>query len=280
MKIRSGIVVALSVFCFLSPGVSLGQEMKPVWELGVGAGLLYIPDYRGSNESRFYPLPYPYVVYRGDILKVDKQKISGQIFKTDRILLDGSFYGSVPVKSDNNSARAGMPDLDPTFEIGPALDVTILENREKRYSLKFSLPVRAVFSTDFSSVTYEGWLVSPRINFEKDDIIPQTGLNLGISAGPLFGDRRYHDYYYTVEPAYATAFRPAYDAGSGYSGSTLTIGLSKTYKQLRFNAFVSADFLAGAVFEDSPLVKTRTYIMSGVSVSWVFLKSAKTVMAD
>jgi outer membrane scaffolding protein for murein synthesis (MipA/OmpV family) len=83
-----------------------------------------------------------------------------------------------------------------------------------------------------------------------------------------------------VEPAYATAFRPAYDAGGGYSGSTLTIGLSKAYKQLRFNAFVSADFLDGAVFEDSPLVKTRTYIMSGASVSWVFFKSAKTVAAD
>lgn len=280
MKIRRSIVVALSVFCFLLPGIALGQEQKPVWELGVGVGLLYIPDYRGSNESRFYVLPYPYVVYRGDILKVDKQKISGQIFKTDRLLLDVSFYGSVPVDSDKNSARVGMEDLDPTFEIGPALNGTILENRENHYSLKFSLPVRAVFSTDFSSVTYEGWVVSPRLNFEKGDIIPQTGLDLGISAGPLFADSGYHDYYYTVEPGYATAWRPAYDADGGYSGSTLTVGLSKSYKQLRFNAFVSADFLDGAVFDDSPLVKTRTSIMSGVSVSWIFFKSEKTVAAD
>ena len=282
MKISRGIVVALSIFCFLSPGIALSQEKekKPVWELGVGAGLLYIPDYRGSNESRFYVLPYPYVVYRGDILKVDKQKISGQVFKTDRVLLDISFYGSVPVDSDKNSARAGMEDLDPTFEIGPALEFTLLENRESQYSLKFSFPVRAVFSTDFSSVTYEGWVVSPRLNFEKSDIIPQTGLHLGISAGPLFADSGYHDYYYTVEPGYATAWRPAYDADGGYSGSTLTIGLSKSYKQLKFNAFVSADFLDGAVFDDSPLVKTRTSIMSGVSVSWIFFKSAKTVAAD
>src|SRR4030042_1849052 len=125
MKILSRIVITLSILCFLSPGVALGQEKKPVWELGVGAGLLYIPDYRGSNESRFYVLPYPYVVYRGDILKVDKQKISGQVFKTDRVLLDISFYGSVPVDSDKNSARAGMEDLDPTFEIGPALEFTL-----------------------------------------------------------------------------------------------------------------------------------------------------------
>src|SRR4030042_2754777 len=108
MKIRRSIVVALSVFCFLLPEIALGKEKKPVWELGVGVGLLYIPDYRGSNESRFYVLPFPYIIYRGDILKVDRQKISGQVFKTDRVLLDVSFYGSVPVDSDKNSARAGM----------------------------------------------------------------------------------------------------------------------------------------------------------------------------
>jgi outer membrane protein len=282
MKICRGMAFAFLFFSFLLPGIAVSQEKekKPVWELGVGAGLLYMPDYRGSNESRFYALPYPYVVYRGDILKIDRQKISGQIFKTDRVLLDVSFYGSVPVDSDKNSARAGMEDLDPTFEIGPAIEFTILENRESQYSVKFTLPVRAVFSTDFKSVTYEGWVISPRLNFEKGDIIPQTGLHLGISLGPMFADSGYHDYYYTVEHGYATAWRPAYEADGGYSGSTLTIGLSKTYKQLKFNVFVSADFLDGVAFDESPLVKTKTSIMSGCSVSWIFFKSAKTTTAD
>jgi outer membrane protein len=279
MIVCRGVVVALLGLSFLFPGSAVCQE-KPVWELGVGLALLYMPDYRGSDESRFYLLPYPYVVYRGDILKVDKQKISGQIFKTDRILIDASIFGSVPVKSDNNTARAGMPDLDPTFEIGPALNITILENRENRYNLILSLPVRAVFSTNFSSVSREGWVFAPRLNFEKGDIIPQTGLNLGISAGPLFADSGYHTYYYTVEPAYATAIRPEYSAGGGYSGSTLTVGLSKSYNQFIFNAFVSADFLRGSIFEDSPLVKRDTSIMGGCSVSWVFFKSAKTVAGD
>ncbi len=279
MGIRRSLLLILSLVCLLIPKISICAE-KPLWELGVGIGFLQMPDYRGSDKIRSYFLPYPYVVYRGGILKVEEQRISGRIFNTERVTLNFSGYGAVPVKSSDNSARAGMPDLDPTFEIGPALDVTILDNRENHYSLKFALPMRAVFSTDFSSVTYEGWLVSPRLNFEKGDIIPKTGLHLGISAGPLFADSGYHEYYYTVEPAYATAFRPAYDADGGYSGSTLTIGLSKSYKQLRFNAFVSADFLDGAVFDDSPLVKTRTSIMSGVSVSWVFFKSAKTVDAD
>jgi outer membrane scaffolding protein for murein synthesis (MipA/OmpV family) len=279
MKIRRGIVVALLILGFLFPGRAVCEE-KPVFELGIGAALLYLPHYRGSDQSRGFLLPYPYVIYRGDIIKVDKEKVSGQIFKTDRILLDISIYGSVPVKSDNCSARAGMPDLDPTFEIGPALDISILESRENRYSLKFVLPVRAVFATNFSYVSHEGWVFAPRLNFEKYDIIPQTGLELGISAGLMFADSGYHDYYYTVDPAYATATRPAYSAGGGYSGSTLTVGLSKTYKQFFFSAFVSADFLQGTTFADSPLVKTNTSIMSGCTVSWVFFKSSKTVATD
>ncbi|HNZ31546.1 MAG TPA: MipA/OmpV family protein [Smithellaceae bacterium] len=280
MNLRRTITIIMAMILFFPPGISFGQEEKPLWELGMGVGLLYMPDYRGSDESRFYALPYPYFVYRGDIIKVDRQKISGKVFKTDRILLDVSIYGSVPVKSSKNSARTFMEDLDATFEVGPALDITLLESRQKQYSLKLLLPVRAVFSTDFESVAHEGWVISPRLNFEKRDIIPNTGLRLGVSLGPMFADGGYHDYYYTVEPVYALPWRLAYDAGGGYSGTILTVGLGKSYRQFKFNAFVSADFLDGAVFENSPLMKTQTSIMSGVSVSWVFLKSKDTVNAD
>ncbi|MCX5848385.1 MAG: MipA/OmpV family protein [Deltaproteobacteria bacterium] len=279
MRINCRVIVSLLLLSFLLPASAICEE-KPLWEIGVGLGLLQIPDYRGSDENRLYLLPYPYLVYRGDILKVDEQRISGQIFKTDRILLDFSIFGSVPVKSSNNSARAGMPDLDPTFELGPALKIKLWESKEDKYKLDMTLPVRAFFSTDFSSVRHEGWVFSPRINFVKDDLIPDTGLNLGLSVGPMFADSGYHDYYYAVEPAYATAVRPAYSAGGGYSGSTLTVGLSKAYKQFIFNAFVSADFLQRASFEDSSLVKRETSIMSGVNVSWIFFKSAKTVTVE
>ena len=174
MRIRYRVVVALLLLSFLLPVGATCEEKplekplgKPLWELGVGLGLLQIPDYRGSDENRLYLLPYPYLIYRGDFLKVDEQHVSGQIFKTDRILLDFSGYGSVPVKSSNNSARAGMPDLDPTFELGPALQIKLLESKEDKYKLDLTLPVRAFFPTDFSSVRHEGWVFSPRINFMK-----------------------------------------------------------------------------------------------------------------
>jgi MipA family protein len=236
-----------------------------------------MPDYRGSDQYRNYLLPYPYFIYRGDILSIDRERISGHIFKTDRTLLDISLNGSVPVKNADNPDRRGMPDLDPTFELGPSLNITLLEDRQERYKMRLTLPVRAAFSTDFSSVRYEGWVFHPRLNFDITDVIPGSGLNLGFSAGPMFADRGYHRYYYTIDPAFATAVRAPYDAGGGYSGSDFTVGLNKKMTPFILNAFVSLDYLKGAAFEESPLVKTETSWMCGFSVSWIFLKSSRMV---
>jgi len=279
VRIRNTITVLLLIFGFLLPERAVCEE-KPLWEIGVGMALIQMPDYRGSDEDRMYLLPYPYAVYRGDILKIDENRITGQIFKTDRVLLDFSIFGSVPVNSDDNSAREGMDDLDPTFELGPALKIKLWEQKQYKASMDLTLPARAFFSTDFSSVRHEGWVFSPRINVVKDDLIPRTGLNLGVSAGPMFADSGYHEYFYEVEPRDARVTRPAYRADGGYSGTTVTVGLSKSYKQFIFHAFVSADFLQGASFEDSPLVKREISIMSGFNVSWIFLKSEKMVNAE
>ena len=271
--------VVLFILVFLLPNTAACAE-KPLWELGAGLALIQMPDYRGSDKNRLYVLPYPYFIYRGDVLKIDRDRISGRLFKTDRLVLDFSFFGQVPVKSSDNDARRGMPDLDPTFEAGPSLNITLLDNRQEDYKLNLTLPIRAGFSTDFSSLRHEGWVFAPRLVFEKNDLIPKTGVNLGISIGPILADSAFNSYYYSVKPVYATDSRPAYSASGGYGGSTLTLGMNKTYKQLVFNIFVSMDFLHGAVIEDSPLVKTRTSVMSGFTVSWIFRKSASSVTSE
>ena len=276
MQIRRQCVILFILLIFLSPVRALCEE-KPLWELGVGLAALQMPDYRGSDYNRRYLLPYPYFVYRGDVLRVERERISGRIFETDRLLLDISFNGSVPVKSSDNPDRRGMPDLDPTFEVGPSLNITLLEDRQEHYKLNLTLPVRAAFSTDFSSVRHEGWVFHPRLNFEKADMIPGSGVNVGLSAGPMFADQGYHRYYYTVDPAFATSLRAPYDAGGGYSGSTFTVGLNKTLNPFILNAFVSLDYLKGAVFEESPLVKTQYSWMCGFTVSWIFMKSSRQV---
>lgn len=253
-------------------GTSIAEE-KPLWELGFGFFTLTSPDYRGSDESRDYLLPLPYIVYRGDIIRISRSGIYGRLFETDRVNLDLSADGSVPTDSSKNSARQGMPDLDATFEVGPALEVCLWQTCNGDRKLQFRLPVRAVFSTDFGSIVSRGGSAHPHLNFDIKNIGPGGGWNFGVAAGPLYATERFHDYYYEVAPLYATGTRSAYDARGGYSGSRLTLALSKRFQRVWVGAFARYDTLAGATFENSPLVRSDHAFMAGFSVAWIFAES-------
>ena len=43
---------------------------KPLWELGLGGGVLVQPHYPSSDEHQTRGLGLPYVVYRGDVLRI------------------------------------------------------------------------------------------------------------------------------------------------------------------------------------------------------------------
>jgi hypothetical protein len=45
-------------------------------------------------------------------------------------------------------------------------------------------------------------------------------------------------------------------------------------------AFVRWDSLNGAVFADSPLVKSENYFAAGVGIAWIFRKSSTLVEAE
>jgi MipA family protein len=60
MRIHRSLVAALVICGFSLPQIASCEE-KPLWELGVGLALLRLPDYRGSDESRYYLLPFPYI---------------------------------------------------------------------------------------------------------------------------------------------------------------------------------------------------------------------------
>ena len=238
-----------------------------------------MPDYRGSDEYRWYLLPFPYLTYRGDILKIDREQISGLLFKTNRLKLEMSFNGAVPVDSSKNTARQGMPNLDPTFEIGPSLQVMLAEDKSAEYKITLTFPIRAVFSTDFYGLKHAGWDFSPRLNIDQFNI-GGKGLDFGISIGPIFGDQTYHNYYYQVDKAFATPDRPAYSAQGGYGGMQCALSLSKQFKKVLVGGFLRAESLQGAVFSDSPLVKTNTSFLAGLYFYWTFMKSKTLVEAD
>ena len=251
---------------------------KPLWELGAGISALSLPDYRGSDQASVYAIPFPYLIYRGEFLKADRHGIRGTFFGTDRIELNLSLGASLPVNSDDNRARQGMPDLQPTVELGPSLDLNLWRTADRRTRLDLRLPVRTAVTVT-GGMDDIGWVFSPRLNLDITDVAGLAGWNMGLLAGPMYGSERNHDYFYTVAPQYATAGRPAFDAKGGYAGSQFMMTASKRYPKYWLGAFARWDSLKGAAFADSPLVKSENYFAAGVGIAWILGESSIRVEA-
>lgn len=272
-------LASAAVMMLLCLASTVRAEQRPLWEAGIGVTVLNFPDYRGSDERQTWVLPYPFVVYRGEFLQADERRMRGLFFKTDRLELDVSLNGSVPVDSGENSARRGMPDLDATLEIGPSLNIRLAQSANRKTSLELRLPVRAVLASDFSYVRQVGWVFQPSLNADIQDPLGYTGWNLGVLAGPLFTERRYNRYFYAVDPAFATATRPAYSPGGGYAGTQLIAALSKRFGDYWVGGFIKWDTLNRAAFEDSPLIRDRQSFAGGIAVAWILGKSKTRVEA-
>ena len=275
-------VLLKSIFITAAASILLASsaiaEQVPQWEIGAGAAYIDFPDYRGSNERETYVLPIPYVIYHGDILKVDRQRVRGLLFHTEAAELDVSVNGTVPVR--NNGARQGMPNLDPTFEIGPALNISLHKSESNHAQLELRLPLRSVIATDFSYLRDIGFMFQPQLNLDVQNVFDQTGWNLGMGAGPIFTDRRYNQYFYGVDASYARPDRPVYTASGGYAGSQVVAALTKRFPSYWISGFVKWDRLQGAAFEGSPLVKSKESATFGFAVSWVFAESSIKVDED
>jgi outer membrane scaffolding protein for murein synthesis (MipA/OmpV family) len=265
--------LTLAVLAASYGAFAAGEEL-PLWEMGIGVFPSTFPAYRGSHDREYYVFPFPYLVYRGEILKADREGIRAQLFDSERVQFNISINGDIPAKSDSHSAREGMPDLDGALEIGPSLDLVIAKPAAQQ-TVRIRLPVRAVITTNFRRIGMEGWLFNPQINWDYGG--GAAGWHAGLSLGPLFATRRYHAYYYEVVAQYATPNRPAYRASAGYSGVTGVASVSRRFAHIWVGGFMRYDYLAGAAFDDSPLVETDHALMGGVSVAWIFATSRKTV---
>ncbi len=276
---HSTVAISCLTAALLLPAQCLSATL-PLWELGIGVGTIYLPDYRGADHTSSYILPFPYFTYNGRLLKVNRSGIQGKLFGTDRVLLNLSLAAGVPVSSRVNGARTGMPNLDPTVELGPSLDFRLWRDTATQRSLWFRFPARAVFSLSINDSAQQGWFFSPYIEY---NLVGQGSLNqwqFTVSLGPMFADSAYHDYFYQVTPAYATAARPSYSAGGGYSGSRITVQIQRRFAHAWLGLFARYDNLSGAAFANSPLVTTMNYFIAGFGVTWIAAESHTRVSQE
>jgi outer membrane scaffolding protein for murein synthesis (MipA/OmpV family) len=265
--------LALGVAGLAVASAALPAE-QPLLEFGLGAGAVAFEDYRGSGTTHAYPVPVPYFLYNGKFLKSDRQGVRGTLFDQDWVELNLSGNATTPVRHD--SARNGMPDLKSTLEVGPSLDFHLWRSADSRLRLDLRLPLRAALAVE-SPPHFIGWTFTPRLAVDVADPLGYAGWNLGVLAGPLFAARRYDDYFYSVAPGYATAERPAYEAGGGYAGTQTITALSKRFARYWVGAYVRADTLSGAAFAASPLVQRKEYWSAGFGFAWILHSSSRMV---
>jgi MipA family protein len=247
------------------------DESNARTELGLGLAALSFPAYRGSDQRSSWLLPVPYLQYRGEFLRADREGLRGQLLDSPRVKLSLSASGSPPTGSDGIVRRQGMPGLKASIELGPQLDLTLSDPASKSMLLRLRLPLRQGITLERQPRDI-GLTFSPNLNLDFRNPWGLANANLGFVAGPIFTNRKQNDYFYSVEAPFATATRPAYQASSGYAGTQLLVALSRKSGNWWLGSFFRYDSLHGAVFTDSPLVATRSHVTAGIALSYIFAR--------
>lgn len=245
------------------------SEPLPKWELGVAAAALSIPQYIGSEQRHTLPVGAPFLIYRGDFLKSDRDGVRGVLFGDKAFNIDIGLSFGLPVKNDNN-ARQGMPDLNLSGQIGPRFNWTIYQ-ADDRPTISLHLPLR--YARDIKNNNL-GWVAEPSIRFDRKNLGASGKFSARLSTGLLYARKQYNQYYYQVQPEFAIDSRPEYQAGSGLNNYFVNLsGAYQLSKTLNIGGFTRWKFLGGGVVEDSPLVTNENYFAIGFGISWIFKQS-------
>lgn len=237
---------------------------RPLWEAGIGVVGVHGPDYpaAGSRHGRIAIVPI--VVYRGERLRVDDEGVRGKLLDSGRFELDIS--GAAAFNVRETPARAGMPDLDYTFELGPQGIYRMPLGGGQQLSAH--LQARAVFSTDWRRLDHRGFVLEPELRWRRRGW-PTAGSQVQLGLQATWGSQKLQDYLYEVAPIYATAARPVYDARGGYFGAALRGSWSQRLTPTAtLSMGVTLNDHSGAANRASPLfARTRT-ASAVVAVVW------------
>ena len=266
------------------------KKKMPLFEYGIGGGAVYTPDYPGSSEARGKSLFLPYFIYRGKLFQLGSENGARAVtIKKNQFELDLSMGGALRAESKKNKARQGMPNLDYLLEVGPQLIVYFDERRDTYAGtsrLEFRLPLRGVFSTDFTNFNLQGYTASTQLHYTYDNIMG-TKHAVNVSVRTTWASQEFQDYLYAVKPEFVIdnnlpeyqgrINRPAYRALSGLLSRRISF-VFKPYLNKRLRIFwgFSVYSYKGAANQDSPLFKVDHGWSSGLALLWTWGASKQT----
>ncbi len=262
-------ILFVLLLSFPSNAQTTRDKNRPLFEGGLGIGSFYLPDYPASDQYRLRWVPFPYAIYRGKQLRADREGgIRTRLLRGLKYEVDFSFSGSFPAESEDNKAREGMSDLDWMFEIGPQLRL-MLTDRASDFRWELRFPLRAVFSTDLTSVVDRGITFNPEMSWRWYNV-PYDRAVFTLDLSSRFTTARSAEYFFEVKPKYALATRPAYEAEPGYLNSSFSIGQTLPWRQFNFFTGYTLSYYGGSVNARSPLHRSDWNHFFYVSIIWTF----------
>jgi MipA family protein len=249
------------------------EEVKPLWEIGVGALAASQPAYPGAatRTSKFIALPF--AIYRGEVLRAEQSNLGLRAIKTPRYELDVGFAASLGSSAKDVPARVGMRDIGSLVEFGPRLKINLGDVSKGPTGVWVELPVRGVFDLSHR-LENRGVSFEPQLSF---DVPMPGGWRGGASTSAIFGSQKLNDTFYSVSANEATAIRPAYTAKSGLLATRATFTASKKLTpDLRVLGFVRLDSVSGGANRASSLIQKNTGASVGLGLAYTFGRSQRT----
>ena len=231
-------------------GTALAQSAGlPLWEVGGFAGSLSGPAYPASTERLNRNLVLPYFI-------------------------DLGVSGYIPATSNDIAARQGMPDLGSLLEFGPRLKVK-LPSPGAGLRLGLDIPLREVFEIS-GGTRGQGLVFEPTLVLDAANV--GGGWSLTAKAGLTWGDQQVNQYFYGVEPTYATALRPAFDAQSGLMSARASLSASKSLSaDVRVFGYARTDYYGLSANTASPLHLQNSSHSLGLGLTWTLGRSETRV---
>ena len=259
----------LLAFCSQSLLAQSAKGGLPLWEIGAVGLTAAQSAYPGSSETVSLALAVPYVIYRGEYFRLDRDSAGFRAIHRPDFELDIGFSGSLGSRANDTVARQGMDDLGTLIEFGPRMRWN-LSATSAPGQWRFELPLRGVFDLS-NSAAYRGMVLEPELKYSYR---AKEGWTWGAGISAIAADQSMQSLLYSVTAAQSTASRAAYQAQAGLMAVRLSGSMSYPLSSdTRLLVFGRVDSVQGAANQASSLVRQNASTSLGAVLVYTWKQS-------
>jgi outer membrane scaffolding protein for murein synthesis (MipA/OmpV family) len=229
------------------------------WEISAGAGVMLKPEFAGSEDYEFIPLPLIDARWKDRLSLTTREGVSYDLLKS------GNYKAGIGAGYDFGRDENDGEDnwLDGMGDIDPAVEARVYGEYGWR-----PVWLEGEVRTDAFSSGHEGWLASAGVKYRR-----RSGQNLFVSIGPsiTWASEDYMESYFGVDASQAAGSRfGRYNIDSGIRDYSLDASAVYNFRENWYaSGFGSTSRLLGDA-GDSPLVQEEAQYSIGAGLGYRF----------